>query len=1043
MESLNVSKNNPFKCNFCGKQFTEKDPALQHILTHSRGRTRNFCIKCGEEYPNVDAYEKHMKTHKTDNRKKFTCKICGQVFYQKMAYHTHSLSHHSYIFTCPKCSEKFTKKREFFLHIKTHKDLEMFECFLCHRTYLTATSLRRHMRTHAEKRFLCLLCNKKFVLKTQYREHMRSHIEDKKYKCDNCFRLFRKKQSLGRHSCTAKNLRNPNEIAMDFHCPCCELEFDSQNDLSKHMNENGDEYKIQCKLCEKMQKNCYALKRHNTLHSKDFKCAICESTFSRKFSYDLHMRKMHENDVPQECKVCGVILYKHSYRTHMMRHEGKKVYQCEECNKEYPHASSYFRHLQSHRDERNYECQVCGKKSLQKTHHLEHMRTHNIKKSFECTICQRGFNANYYYRKHMREVHSSETPFLCEVCGEAFADENEQIEHMKLSHAIIRKTSKEEEKEDNEEDETGQYQVFSVSEVGFQEDSHNSEESNSHVITEDCKNEDYEAPLYTPAFVECGGAEDLSFEMDIKSNVDIKFESQSQYITPNTHVSVKNDKINLNIELISFNDEKVNKKFLRNSTEVFPDANFDFDDNFNDTASEADADEKNYCDVCSEILPENNAERSNHLMNHHEFYCTICCKRYTDFNEYNNHLAVHGTDRIELTCNKCSEKFYDKNLFKKHLDDHELEVPVQCEYCLQLIYDHNFDEHMKMHTPGEPNQCKYCGRKCKSDETFRRHMEKHGGSDPKYKCEFCAQNFRKKTQYTRHLKMHTADKLYICDICKRRFYEFDAFKNHTVRIHNSDPFKCRKCSEIFNDDETYTKHKAECSVPELIEIEQKYNCAHCEASFTKESQIIEHLEEHRFKPTACDVCSRIFHDMKKYKKHIRIHETNKPFQCKICQRGFFERRLWRRHELQHNVERWHKCTKCENKFYHKIDLQNHLLKHDGKSAYKCDICSKEFTHRSSWRRHKQSHSGIKMFKCKDCGKEFRQSGHLWQHSKTHLDVAEYGCSICKLSFRLPSNMKRHMRAKHSSVTPFLCEFCGQGFADEEKRNEHADTHQNE
>lgn len=90
------------------------------------------------------------------------------------------------------------------------------------------------------------------------------------------------------------------------------------------------------------------LKNKTQKEIKQFPCATCNSSFTRRDNLKKHVLSIHEN-MKDKCKFCGNKYRKDKLKEHISAvHEGKKPHKCELCNASFGRIWDMKTHIQSH-----------------------------------------------------------------------------------------------------------------------------------------------------------------------------------------------------------------------------------------------------------------------------------------------------------------------------------------------------------------------------------------------------------------------------------------------------------------------------------------------------------------------------------------------------------------------------------------------------------------------------------------------------------------------------------------------------------------------
>ena len=308
-------------------------------------------------------------------------------------------------FTCNKCGQKFEKRGEQEQH-EAQCTTEGVKCTECDEMFESVSSLGKHMDTkHSDLIWSCKFCSDKFSRKKFLMAHVRTAHDER-----------------------------------PFQCTKCDKKFESEQNLKIHEKMHDKKKKHHCEICGNFYSSSTALNTHMELHTmkeKPFKCDKCTSAFYNKHQLKSHIKMVHEE--PSKCKICHAPLRGAPavIRKHMLNvHGAKYMYECNVCDKEFEALYELNAHKKSHTQ--SFQCTICGKVFAHKRNYIQHMKRHSGTPTYKCDECGEMFVTNDAKCKHVKNKHSMEKKFHCDICGKSFKS-SEVFKHHQEIHENERK----------------------------------------------------------------------------------------------------------------------------------------------------------------------------------------------------------------------------------------------------------------------------------------------------------------------------------------------------------------------------------------------------------------------------------------------------------------------------------------------------------------------------------------------------------------------------------------------------------------------------
>lgn len=197
-------------------------------------------------------------------------------------------------------------------------------------------------------------------------------------------------------------------------------------------------------------------------------------------------------------------------------------------------------------------------------------------------------------------------------------------------------------------------------------------------------------------------------------------------------------------------------------------------------------------------------------------------------------------------------------------------------------------------------------------------------------------------------------------------------------------YNCKQCGKSLHSPYTYVWHMR------IHTGERPFVCDLCGKQFRVSQGLVRHLKEthERIRNFPCDLCGRMFATKRNVEEHRRIHTNERPYICDLCGKAFKQKASLFVHNRSHSDLFPFKCSYCAQGFRTKPPLLIHITRHTGEKPYPCDICGRCFRIKYELKRHRLIHSDEKPFSCDECGLSFRQKRYLRNHLKLNHQLCD-------------------------------------------------------
>ncbi|XP_060726841.1 zinc finger protein 1035 [Tachysurus vachellii] len=1130
------------RCPHCSKRFQYRSVLLRHLHSHL-GKQQFACNHCNQKYSNKSSCQQHealcdgvLRQHeaKSLNESEETKHIPGLQSASSLKECTVIIGENGEELKCNFCTKTFTKPRNLRRHILTHTEVKPYRCKTCENCFSRYDHLKYHQNrcrgkkqqldvnleqkahhagSQAKKHtqsdvFECSSCSKTFSSHTNLTRHFSMlHSTFKPFSCKRCGSGFTSQDNLKRHSVRVNCSMSSAECLEQGKMPTAlNTQVQSCRETSKLMQRIeghfSNKWKFPCEYCPRRFKTQTQLKMHTRLHTgeKPFGCASCDERFIRRDYLKRHLTKCSgKRQGPKVlCDKCGGLFTQEALEQHqnnciislkstdcpvnvssISSHSKVKAFSCVSCNEHFllfsqlqqhiltkhisdglqpsgiPEYETLSSNLPIKEEPVDDDCAETLQDSFQIYAKSGSENTDCAReKPFECEQCNMRFINSGGLGMHMR-IHTTKYPLSCKKCNKGFWSKKVQEKHMRKCKGL--------------------------------KDSRNECSTNDAVSTE----------------LEC---------------------------TPNDEVLVFNEGSNttgtgvLQTKFSCKDQDKGNAD--KEDTVVHKYQCSECEQSFTDGLM-----------LISHLEAHGREDQERRLGKSNR--CHICGKTFDHAGMLQRHVKTQHQETVKNTCPVCFRSFRYPSDLDIHRSCHDPNRPFVCETCdLRFWTSKSLSTHQRLtHSASEPLKtvkpimkpeglspklftCYPCNKVYTIRRSYMKHCRaKHKGrseslgdvknattepqlnnnesdgsdaddkdvsdddsdSAPYFPCHVCGKTFLTSEGLEDHQRCHLGEKPYECEECGKCFIQLVNLQQHQ-RSHKSE-FQCQMCGKGFVSLFALRKHK------HTHVRKHPHRCTKCNLSFTRSSQLTEHMITHRDENFPCDLCHKNFSCKSSRAEHRKIHteadeelpplippakQISPPvsispslstvqqykYCCEICHVRFPDPEQLSEHGCSPAKERPYSCKDCNKHFLHGSHLKKHQLTHQlsGTRSFQCNSCHMSFSHRHHFLTHLQIHGGEepsksqtdkvktlntddsnqnKIYRCPICPESFSQVLELANHLSVHANM----CNVCNKTFSTKQQLEKHEQSHLSAATQYECTECGKSFLGSDAFRQHYCVHQ--
>uniref|UniRef100_A0A182Y139 C2H2-type domain-containing protein n=1 Tax=Anopheles stephensi TaxID=30069 RepID=A0A182Y139_ANOST len=280
--------------------------------------------------------------------------------------------------------------------------------------------------------------------------------------------------------------------------------------------------------------------------------------------------------------------------------------------------------------------------------------------------------------------------------------------------------------------------------------------------------------------------------------------------------------------------------------------------------------------------------------------------------------------RKQFHCEQCPYKTIFTVAYTIHTKKHEQNegrhgFVCNNPYCLQLF---DTAQELKLHKKANPHkqyECEICGAELKHRISLEVHLERHVGITH-FQCTYCTSSFHTKTEMQNHIAaIHISEDRAECEQCGAVFTSNKLLKQHIESHNTARNYQCVECKRSFKTQHQLNRHFK-------VHSDVRYQCEHCEVSYTRRDKLRMHVEKaHKIQTYfVCDICLRSFDNDEALQQHLQRHKFPNNLECGTCLLVSLTEESFAKHTCITYQENY---ICCGHDFKHHTVYNKHMMRH--------------------------------------------------------------------------------------------------------------------